>query len=318
MSLPNEKRKPIRDLSREIIFIYGIPKIGKSSFAASMPDALFLSTEQGLNHLEVFDMPINNWVGFLAAISELEAEPTKYKTIVIDTADNLFMFLRDFTYNKLGIKHESDAEYGKGWDIASGEFRKQVTRVSKLGTGLVFISHSTEKEIQKGPRKGEVKVTHTLPTRARQLIQSMADMILYMEIDDDGNRVIRTKETVGYEAGDRTGRLPDTLPLDYEAFCAAYYGDGGRTELVAAIRKGLEYLDKHEIDSFNVPRRVVTSMEKHLKATNLEDQTITISALSAYLQHLRVKCQGQKKEKQDVEGLPGHEQLPGATDEKAA
>jgi hypothetical protein len=33
--------------------------------------------------------------------------------------------------------------------------------------------------------------------------------------------VLRTKPAKHYEAGDRTGRLPETLPLDYAAFTAA-------------------------------------------------------------------------------------------------
>ena len=36
------------------------------------------------------------------------------------------------------------------------------------------------------------------------------------------NRVLRTKPHPTYEAGDRTGRLPDVLPLDYSAFVKAF------------------------------------------------------------------------------------------------
>jgi hypothetical protein len=37
-------------------------------------------------------------------------------------------------------------------------------------------------------------------------------------------RVLRTKPHPTYEAGDRTGRLPELLPLDYAAFSAAFSG----------------------------------------------------------------------------------------------
>ncbi len=37
-------------------------------------------------------------------------------------------------------------------------------------------------------------------------------------------RVLRTKPHPTYEAGDRTGRLPELLPLDYSAFNAAFTG----------------------------------------------------------------------------------------------
>ena len=37
-------------------------------------------------------------------------------------------------------------------------------------------------------------------------------------------RVVRTKPHPTYEAGDRTGRLPEMLPLDYAAFNSAFSG----------------------------------------------------------------------------------------------
>ena len=36
------------------------------------------------------------------------------------------------------------------------------------------------------------------------------------------DRVMRTKPHPTYEAGDRTGRLPEQLPLDYDAFVKAF------------------------------------------------------------------------------------------------
>ena len=55
-------------------------------------------------------------------------------------------------------------------------------------------------------------------------------MILYCDTvprkDAAGNvtieRVMRTKPNPTYEAGDRTGRLPEMLPLDYDAFVKAF------------------------------------------------------------------------------------------------
>ncbi len=55
-------------------------------------------------------------------------------------------------------------------------------------------------------------------------------MILYGDSvprkDAAGNviidRVLRTKPHPTYEAGDRTGRLPEIVPLDYDAFVSAF------------------------------------------------------------------------------------------------
>jgi hypothetical protein len=291
--LPKEKRKPVDDISREIIFAYGIPKVGKSTFFSKFPDALFISTEEGLGHLEVFEATVTKWLDFLLIISDLEKNPGDFKTVVIDTADNLFMYCQDFVFSKHNITHESDMEFGKGYSLIEREFRTQITRLSHLranGIGLVMISHSMEKESRRKGKDPETKITHTLPTKARKVIAGMADLILYMEVDEKGNRVIRTKPDADFEAGDRTGRLPSTIPLDYEAFIAAYYGTNGhREELIGAIEKGLAYLAEKKIDSFDIPKRVAESMTKHLGIANIKHETVTLGQLQAYLQHLRAK-----------------------------
>jgi hypothetical protein len=71
-----------------------------------------------------------------------------------------------------------------------------------------------------------------LPDRARNVVLGLVDIILYGDSvsrkDAAGNlvvdRVLRTKPHPTYEAGDRTGRLPEMLPLDYSAFNSAFSG----------------------------------------------------------------------------------------------
>lgn len=70
----------------------------------------------------------------------------------------------------------------------------------------------------------------SLPDRARNVVLGLVDIILFGDSipkkDAAGNvtieRVLRTKPHPTYEAGDRTGRLPDVLPLDYDAFVKAF------------------------------------------------------------------------------------------------
>jgi hypothetical protein len=70
----------------------------------------------------------------------------------------------------------------------------------------------------------------TLPDKARKIVLGMVDMILFCDLevtkDADGKpahrRVIRTKPNVNYEAGDRTGRLPEVIELDFARFLQAF------------------------------------------------------------------------------------------------
>ena len=75
-----------------------------------------------------------------------------------------------------------------------------------------------------------MRVVPTLPDKARKIVLGMADMVLFCDLEaiagekgeQSMRRVIRTKPSLYYEAGDRTGRLPETLDLDFGKFKESY------------------------------------------------------------------------------------------------
>jgi len=229
MNLPTQKTPPQVDLANQTILVYGPVKIGKSEFCSNAQNSLFLATEAGLNHLNVFQTPIRCWDDLLVVCAELAGGKHEFKSIIVDTVDNGFRMCADYICEKHGIKHESDLSFGKGYSLVNSEFHRVLNKLSLLPYGLFLISHAMEKEVES--RTGKyVKIMPNLPDKARKIISGMCDMILYFDSeevsDDDGNtqlrRVIRTKATQNYEAGDRTGKLPETIELDYDRFLAAY------------------------------------------------------------------------------------------------
>jgi hypothetical protein len=229
VTLPTAKTKPTTDLAKQSILIYGAPKLGKSSFASNFPEAMFFECEPGLNHLEVFKVPTYSWEAFLEACKLIAKGEHNFKTIVIDTVDNAFKMCSDYVCAKHGIEYEGDMGHGKGWALVKNEWHRVLTRLASLPYGLILISHAVDKTIE--TRTGEfTKTQPSLPDRARNVVLGMVDIILYGDSitrkDNAGNtiveRVLRTKPHPTYEAGDRTGRLPELLPLEYAAFQSAF------------------------------------------------------------------------------------------------
>ncbi len=229
VTLPTEKAKPSSDLATKTVLIYGPPKIGKSTFASRFPGALFLECEPGLNELEVFKTPTYTWDDFLQACKLVAAGGHPFKTIVVDTADNAFKMCSEHVCRKHEIDYEGDMAHGKGWAMVKNEWHRVLTRLASLPYGLVLISHAVDKTVE--TRTGEyTKTQPSLPDRARAVVLGLVDMILYCDTvprkDASGqvviDRVIRTKPHPTYEAGDRTGRLPDVMPLDHNAFVKAF------------------------------------------------------------------------------------------------
>jgi len=226
--LPTQKTPPKTSHADLTVLVYGSPKIGKSEWCSKAEGALFLATEPGLNNLEVFQVPIDSWQKLLTIAAEIAEGKHEFKTIVLDTVDNAYRMCAEHVCKKYGVEHESDLEFGKGYALVNSEFQRVLTKLAQLPYGLILVSHAQEREIE--TRTGKVtRIVPTLPDKARKIVLGFVDIILYCDIElatgADGQhtsrRVLRTKPHANYEAGDRTGRLPEVLDLDYAKFAEA-------------------------------------------------------------------------------------------------
>src|SRR5690606_5081232 len=146
--LPTEKRKPKQRLEDFSILLYGTWKIGKSTFCSQMDHPLFLATEPGLEALEVYEVKIPDWKTFLQACAEISQGNHPFKTIVIDTVDNLWKACSEYVRDQLDIMHESDLAYGKGYAMVRDEFFRVLRKLSLLPYGLVMTSHVEMMEVK--------------------------------------------------------------------------------------------------------------------------------------------------------------------------
>jgi hypothetical protein len=224
--IPKTKTQPSFDLAGYHWLIYGQPKIGKSSFAANFSDILFLPTEPGLESLSVFKMPtershISCWAEFKSIVKEiLEAHKEKvfpFKIIAIDTIDNLYEMCMEHVCTEKKVKHPSEGAYGAVWSAISGEFKREILKLSNV-TKLMFISHNQEVETE----VQRIKIQRTQPTisggEKGRFITGMVDFIAYIANDpkDPAQRVAFFRGNEGLVAGDRTCKMDAMTPFDYK------------------------------------------------------------------------------------------------------
>ena len=227
--LPTKTTPQKQNLADLTVLVYGRSKIGKSTWCSHSDGALFLATEPGLNALDVYQVPIRSWDELLTACGEIADGKHPFKTVIIDTIDNAYRMCSDYICTKFKIEHESDLGYGKGWALINNEFHRVLTKMAFMPYGLFLVSHSVEKEIE--TRTGKyTRIVPTLPDKARKIVVGMVDLILYCDLEavtgEEGKtsyrRVMRTKPSPHYEAGDRTGRLPETIDLDFSKFTEVF------------------------------------------------------------------------------------------------
>lgn len=218
MLLPTEKSPKDTKIEKQVILIYGRPKIGKSTFCSFFDNAIFFATEPGLNHLEVYRTNIHSWNTFLLACAELAAGNHRFKTVVIDTVDNLLVYCSDYVCKENDITHPADLPHGKGWHFVTAEFTRAMVKLYGLGYGVVLVSHSKQEEIETKTKKFN-RFTIDISGKNQNVILNGMDIILFMDSEiKEGVEVgmIRTKPSQYYEAGDKSRLLPESIqfPLD--------------------------------------------------------------------------------------------------------
>lgn len=231
VQLPTQRSEPKTRMEDYIWLLYGMPKIGKTTLANEFGKTLFLGTEEGHNALKVFRQPIPDWPTFLATCAVIAKGGHDFTTICIDTVDNLHQACSEYVLQKAGVSHESDLEWGKGWQMVSQEFSRALTKLSLLPTGLVLISHCDLIEIKRKNGTTSSRWKPTMKKSAWEIVQGMSDVIGFYTTDTraDGTeyRTIKFRQGEGYEAGCRFHAFPAEIPIEdaksgYQAIKAAF------------------------------------------------------------------------------------------------
>ena len=231
IKLPTDVQEPVFDINRITMVIYGAPKIGKSTFCSRFENALFMATEPGLDYLRTKNVRVHDWAEVLELVDILEKQAgAGYKTLIIDTVDQLWSFCCEYVRKSRGVEALVDLPFGKGRDLATSIMTDLTNRIMRLDLGVVFVSHAQMTEIDTVGGKAS-RFLPTIPEKARDIILPLVDIIGFATVEtsfDTGvkveKRMLRVAPSNIWEAGDRSGRLKDPLPLNFHIFKAQYEG----------------------------------------------------------------------------------------------
>jgi hypothetical protein len=144
IKLPTEKTTPSEALSDYSIWIYGAPKIGKTTLSDVFPDTLHLMFEDGVKALELFKVQIERWADVPDVVKEIYRGKHEFQNVAVDVVEAAYELCLDHVCADMGIEHPGDAEYGKGWKAVRDEFMTYMLKLTRIpGVGCVFISHAS-------------------------------------------------------------------------------------------------------------------------------------------------------------------------------
>ena len=247
--------------------LYGVDGVGKTSWAADAPKAVFIGTEQGFGQLDVARFPTpKNFQEVLATVQLLINEQHDYETLAVDSLDWLEPLVHRHACEKFGWKNIEDPGYGKGYVAANDAWLELIGLLKRLRQkmNVILIAHATIKTFT-DPEQNVAYDRYQLKlagsgakTDASALWREAVDCVLFANFEvsttqakgerkakafGDGSRVLYTERRPAFDAKNRYS-LPFELPLSWEEYAKACEATGASAEdevkQLAAALKGHE------------------------------------------------------------------------------
>jgi hypothetical protein len=178
------------------ICLYGTHGIGKSTIASQFPNPIFISTEDGIDSLDVTSFPkaahINDVVN---AIKTLIKEEHDFKTVVLDSVDWLVepLIVEDIEANH----DEKELAYGKGQMLVAESFREILQGMDALrrkrNMNVVILAHAHIVKFESPMTESYDRYQPKLPNRCNALLQEWVDVLGFASF-----KVIIKREDAGF------------------------------------------------------------------------------------------------------------------------
>ena len=233
-------RKPPR------VVVYGPEGIGKSSFGAGCPDALFLQTEDGLGEIDCDSFPLaGSYAEFVKQLGAVCSGDHEYKTLVVDTLDWLEKLIWADVCRGESKKSIEEIPYGKGYKLALGQWKEVLAGFdyarNERGMAVVLLAHAKVERFEDPESQGYDRYTLRLHKEADATVREWSDAVLFatrrQRIEkvgsgfnertiakpigaDGGERVLRTVGGPACTAKNRYGMVGE-IPLSWAAFAEA-------------------------------------------------------------------------------------------------
>ena len=248
------------------VVIYGPEGIGKSTFAASFPDPVFIDTEGGTAQMDVrrIEAPAD-WTELLDTIQEVADTPGVCSTLVLDTidwAEPLAVKCLCDKFKKAGIE---EFGYGKGYTYLGEEFThllEALNGVIAAGINVVVLAHAKMRKFEQPDEMGaydrwELK----LSKQVAPLVKEWCDILLFCNYKtfvvaqdnnvnkaQGGKRVMYATHHPCWDAKNRHG-LNDEMDLNYSNIAHLFPTTGMKTVSAPVESEAHQELKKMMADS---------------------------------------------------------------------
>jgi len=252
---PAKKRMTISNARRGIInrppriLLYGLEKVGKTTFAKAAPSPIWLGKDQGTEHLDIVRFPQpNSWQDVLDALDDMAAngKSNGLETLVVDPVNYMEpLAIADILGNSGKSLGEFGGGFGRGIEALGDRFRRFILgleRVWDAGHGIVLLAHARVKQFDNPEGEGYKRYEIDMSDRVAGALKQWVDCIIFAQREafarteknktrgaGSGARMMHTEWRPAYDAGNRWG-LESEIPLSWADLMAAKASGVARRE----------------------------------------------------------------------------------------
>lgn len=238
IQLPSSAPRAVNGSRNRKFWFYGNPFSGKSTLVSKAPKPFCINTDGNLKFLPtpfllVKDEVIMNgripttkygWLTFKEIITELNKKNNDFQTIVIDLVEDLREMCRTYMYDKLKIKHESEAAFGKAWDMIKKEYLDTLKSFFNLDyENLVLISHAQTKDVKNRVGDTVTSISPNIQEALANKIAGMCDIVARVNVEPDDSRTLNFKyDEYIFGGGRLSGIQKSKIPLEWSELMKEY------------------------------------------------------------------------------------------------
>lgn len=246
-----EPSKISRDLSGYITYVFGAPKVGKTTLARDM-GALIVACEDGTRALTgAYAQKAKNWADIRALMRFCKDDriKAKYKAIAIDTVDVAASYCEKYVCAQLDIQTLGEGGWTKnGWSVFKKEFEEVFRTITMEGYAVLFISHDKTEEVTRPDGTTYTRVVATAPSSINRIIKNMSDIIAYGYFDSitqERYMMLRSFDGMA-DVGCRFQYIESKIPFGYDSLVEALNAAIDKEEEVAGSGAVVEKKEKEE------------------------------------------------------------------------
>lgn len=211
------------------VVVYGVPGVGKTTFAATWPKPILLRTEDGAAALDIPTFPrlITTMDELSLALNALLREDHDFKTVIIDSLDWMEPFVWKKVCQEEGKESIESFGYGKGYVLVDTKWRliqsglEALRNVKKMH--VLTIAHAVPQIFDPPDMESWMRYGIKLHKRAAALWTEWAELLLFLnyrasltaskdgkvKASGTGERVIYTQERPAWLAKSRWPLSPE-------------------------------------------------------------------------------------------------------------